>query len=128
MKIKLIDETSSIDNAKESPSLIGLDSQSATETPEWVKKVIGAESWQASSIPVSELHKLLDQIPEPLFSENSILTTWEMNEQMLNVDLSLIFGHLASDLLLLEENQDSVIKENQDSNIKSLNTYSLLLE
>ncbi|BAP56154.1 hypothetical protein THII_1857 [Thioploca ingrica] len=126
MKIKLIDETSSI--VKASPSLIGLDSQSSTETPEWVKNFINAENWQASSMPVSELQKLLDQIPELLFIENSRLTTWEINGQILNVDLSLVFGHLASDLLLLEGNQDVVIEENQDSNIQSLNTYLLLLE
>jgi hypothetical protein len=118
MKIKLIDETNLV--VKESPSLIGLDNQSPTETPEWIKNFITAENWQASSMPVSELQKLLDQIPEPLFIENSRLAKWEINGQTLHVDLSLVFGHLASDLLLLEDNQGS--------NINSSNTYLLLLE
>lgn len=126
MKIKLIDETGSIP-AKESPSLIGLNSQSTTETPEWVKNFIDTDRWQAASIPVSKLNQLLEQIPEPIFSENSKLTTWEINGQTLNVDLSLVFGHLASDLLLLEGNQDIVIEENHNSD-NNLNTYRLLLE
>lgn len=126
MKIKLIDEINLV--VKESPSLIGLDNQSPTETPEWIKNFINAENWQASSMSVSELQKLLDQIPELLFIENSRLTTWEINGQTLNVDLSLVFGHLASDLFLLESNQDVVIENNQGFNIKSLNTYLLLLE
>ena len=72
MKIKLIDETNSV--KKESPSLIGLNSQSTTETPEWVRNFIdNTESWQASSILVSKLNQLLEQIPEPIFSENKHL-------------------------------------------------------
>lgn len=126
MKIKLIDETSSTP-AKESPSLLGLNSQSPTETPEWVKNFIDTESWQAASMPVSKLQQLLEQIPEPIFSENSRLTTLEINGQTLNVDLTLVFGHLASDLLLLESNEDVVIEENQNID-NNLNTYRLLLE
>lgn len=126
MKIKLIDETNSV--KKESPSLIGLNSQSTTETPEWVRNFIdNTESWQASSILVSKLNQLLEQIPEPIFSENSRLTTWEINGQTLNIDLSLVFGHLANDLLLLEYNQDVVIEKNQNSD-NNLDTYRLLLE
>jgi hypothetical protein len=126
MKIKLIDETNSV--KKESPSLIGLNSQSTTETPEWVRNFIdNTESWQASSILVSKLNQLLEQIPEPIFSENSRLTTWEINGQTLNIDLSLVFGHLANDLLLLEDNQDVVIEKNQNSD-NNLDTYRLLLE
>ena len=108
--------------------MIGLNSQSTTETPEWVRNFIdNTESWQASSILVSKLNQLLEQIPEPIFSENSRLTTWEINGQTLNIDLSLVFGHLANDLLLLEYNQDVVIEKTQNSD-NNLDTYRLLLE
>lgn len=127
MRIKLIDETGSVVEKSQSPSLIGLDNQ-LTEIPEWCKNSINADSWQASSMPIDELQKLLDQIPEPLFTEESQLTTWEIDGQTLNVEFSLVFGHLANDLMLLQENQDTVIEKTPESPIQNLNAYRLLLE
>ena len=107
MKIRLIDEKSKILN--ESISLTGLDNQFTTETPSWVKKIIERESWQAVAIPINKLQDLLKNKPEILFTEQqdsqTYLVKWYINEQCLNIDLSLMLSQLAYDILLLESDK-----------------------
>jgi hypothetical protein len=100
MRIKLSNNEKQL---KESPLLIGLDNSAGILTPGWVREFVSAESWQAARMEIGQLQALVENIGGRVLTKEELdLVKWEIHEQSLNVDLSLILSNLATDILLTE--------------------------
>jgi|GEM_PF-1916142 len=109
MKLKLINPSKSEKEGlyQESPSLIGLDTNSAIEPADWVKEILELSSWQGNAIRLEKLKMLLRYMPEDLmFGENTnnlSLVSWEIDDKRMEVDLSLILSQLINELFIIED-------------------------
>jgi len=113
MKIRLLNNDSINEPLKESPRLEGLYNQEVNPISEWVRRFVNAENWQAAQLKIDQLQALIENVREKPPTEENEFIKWEINEQFFNVDLSLLIGNLAIDILLTETGSrtDSLILE-----------------
>lgn len=103
MKIRIINtihEKQSQGLIGESPPL-GLAGTEAIPIPNWANQVTKQSSWQGCQFPLEQLEMLLEKIPPSTSEKERNMVRWTIDEQDLEVDLTIVLAILSRDLLIL---------------------------
>ncbi len=103
MKIRIIDTTYEKQHQgliSESPAL-GLAGTEAIPIPNWANQVTKQSSWQGCQFPLEQLEMLLEKIPYSISEKERNMVRWTIDEQDLEVDLSIVLAVLGRDFLIL---------------------------
>jgi hypothetical protein len=114
MKLKLLTPSSQNEPYRETPSLVGLNTNNPTEPAKWAKEIIKTEFWQSNNIELKSLKTLVDNMPIDIFENETCFVSWEFDDSVLDVELSLVFSQLANSLHLIGEEkleQSSLVLE-----------------